>query len=442
MSNQTGNDDSGSTMFLFIAVFLIIFLALPAAYAAKAAWVNGLLLDLAKFQLRVFLPFSDEAQKAWAHISSLDPASLTWDQMSAILSYTGKWMRWPAAGLLAVLVGLAVFMGRTSGLTRRFNMESLLANNAEVFPCLAPIVGRGKFLLSPESYDIGLWRIGRTPLQFAAENGLLLNEQGEPFPVSDILRNGLGHKEMPAYGRARLDEDATRTLLRMQLTPSESAFSPSALTPLRKALAASFMAYAEGDKNGCIQFLNELSVAYVEKENVSACPLLDDAKFQESVSAMFMKHEGVLNEGAILMHSSYELPWFMALLTRARKKGVLATSQFLFVRPLDRPLWYALNQCGGRASWVEAVASWAHYQAEEKAGKTLSEPQIEGAVRSLARDLDAQGWLIASSESKADTPAPEPEDAEAFELVSVDAEPDAEADYDAHSDETLRDQLF
>lgn len=437
MSNQSGNDDSGSTMFLFIAAFLIIFLALPAAYAAKAAWVNGLLLDLAKFQLRIFLSFSDEAQKAWTHISSLDPATLTWDQMSAIMSYTGTWMRWPTAGLLVVLCGVAVFMGRTSGLTRRFNMESLLVNNSEVFPCLAPIVGRGNYLLSQDSYDKGLWRIARSPLQLAAENGLLLNEQGEPFAVSDILRNGLGHKDMPAYGRARLDKDATRALLRMQLAPSESVFSPFALTPLRKALAASFMAYAEGEKNECVQLLNELSVAYTEKGNVGSCPLLDDAKFQESVSTLFMKHEDVLNEGALLMHTSYELPWFMALLTRARKKGVLATSQFLFVRPLDRPLWYALNQCGGRASWAEAVATWAHYVAEEKAGKTLSEPQIEGAVTSLARDLDAQGWLIASTKPEEDTPPP---DAQAFDLVSAEAEP--LEDYNANEDSQLRDELF
>ena len=61
--------------------------------------------------------------------------------------------RWPFA-LLLVLFGIAsIFMGRISGLVRRFNMESLLKNNAESFPCLRPVVGRGKYLLSPESYD-------------------------------------------------------------------------------------------------------------------------------------------------------------------------------------------------------------------------------------------------------------------------------------------------
>ena len=83
----------------------------------------------------------------------------------------------------------------------------------------------------------------------------------------------------------------------------------------------------------------------------------------------------------------------MALLGEARKKGVLATSQFIWLRPLDRPLWYALNQCGGRAAWTEALAAWAHFQAEEHAGKTLSAPHIDAAVESLKNSLESQGWL-------------------------------------------------
>ena len=83
----------------------------------------------------------------------------------------------------------------------------------------------------------------------------------------------------------------------------------------------------------------------------------------------------------------------MAWLTLARRKGVLASSQFLWLRPLDRPLWYALNQCGGRAAWAEGFAAWAHYAAEERAGKTLFEPHLDHAVSRLRDNLAAQGWL-------------------------------------------------
>ena len=73
------------------------------------------------------------------------------------------------------------------------SMDSLLRNNAESFPCLRPIVGRGKTLLSPESYDSGPWRIARSPVQFALEHGLLLNKDGQPFTPEQALRRGLAH---------------------------------------------------------------------------------------------------------------------------------------------------------------------------------------------------------------------------------------------------------
>ena len=60
----------------------------------------------------------------------------------------------------------------------------------------------------------------------------------------------------------------------------------------------------------------------------------------------------------------------------AASAAILASSQFLWLRPLDRSLWYALNQCGGRAAWAEGFAAWAHYAAEEKAKKALAEPHI------------------------------------------------------------------
>ena len=251
---------------------------------------------------------------------------------------------------------MSLLLGRTGNLRRRFNMESLLANNAEVFPCLAPVVGRGKTLLAPESYDQGIWRIARSPLQLAVENGLLLDGEGKPFTEDQILRRGLGYAGAPAYGRAQLDKEKAAEVLRAQLGKAFAGFG--ALNAERKAMASAFLAYASGDKKDCLSILDELSVSYTETEaGVPACPVLETSGFKKQVTRLWNKNKKLLFSDPLLKrHTSYEQVWFMALLTCARRKGVLATSQFLFLRPLDRPLWYALNQCGGRASWAEAVA--------------------------------------------------------------------------------------
>lgn len=387
---------------IFAAVLLLVCVVIPLWYAARAEAVNGPLLALARFQLKMFVPFSQEAHKAWDYICGLDPAALTWERMTGILSYTGKWIRWPLALFLILLGVSAVFMGRVKKLIRRLNMESLLRHNAESFPCLLPVVGRGKYLLSPESHDAGLWRIARSPLQFAVENGLLADDAGNAFSPDQVLRHGLGHADSPAWGQARLDEAKTLDALRKQLGPVYGGID--ALPPCRKGLAAAFLAYAGGDKKEAVGLLDALSRSYREQDGVPACPLLDDEHFQKRLATALDKHQGILTEQVMPRHTAFELVWLMALLTRARKKGVLASSQFLFVRPLDRSLWYALNQCGGRAAWAEGFAAWAHYAAEEKAGHALAGPKLDQAVKALRDALTVQGWLTGKP-----LPAKEPE---------------------------------
>jgi hypothetical protein len=387
---QNENQDN-RLMIIFAAILVIAFVLIPSWYAARAGVINAPLLALAQYQLMLFVPFFIEARIAWEHITSLDPASLTWERMSAILSYTGRWIRWPLALFLVLLGIMAIYLGRVASLTRRLNMESLLQHNSESFPCLLPVVGRGNSLLDPDSYDAGHWRIGRSPIQFAVENKLLTDDEGNALGPDKLMRHGLGHADAPAYGLARLDEKKTLEILLMQLGP---AFEGTAnLKPHRKALAAAFLAYADGKKEAGVAILDALSGSYVEQEGTPACPVLESRDFQKRLDAAFEQHESILSDSLIERHTAHELPWFMALLNRARKKGVLASSQFLWLRPLDRSLWYALHHCGGRAAWAEGFAAWAHYTAEEKAGKALLEPHVALAVASLREALNAQGWL-------------------------------------------------
>ena len=386
MSDRDNRDDH---LFLWFAFLIILFIVVPMLYAAYSGAVNGPLMDLAKAQIKVFTPFFEDAATAFDRIDAADPASLPWEVVQKVLHYTGSWIRWPFV-LLLVLFGVAsIFMGR--GLVRRFNMESLLRNNADAFPCLRPVVGRGKHLLSPESYDSGSWRIARTPVQFALEHGLLLNDAGEPFTPDQALRHGLPSTELPAWGHARLDQEKTLAALTKQLGTWFEGYE--GFSPCRRALAVAFLAYADGDKKGCVALLDDVSRSYHEENGQATCPVLETEAFVERLEKTWQQHKHVLREKSLLNHVAFELPWFMALLYRARRKGVLATSQFLWLRPLDRPLWYALNQCGGRAAWAEGFAPWAHYAAEEQAGRTLPEPRLDAAVTSLKEALTAQGWL-------------------------------------------------
>ena len=125
--------------------------------------------------------------------------------------------------------------------------------------------------------------------------------------------------------------------------------------------------------------------------------------------------------------------------------------------PMDRPLWYALNQCGGRAAWAEGFAAWAHYTAEEQEGKALTEPHVAPAVASLKEALSAQGWLteIFVPPMPETVPVPPADAAETSnsetETSSIESPPDADVvlcppeenpEYDANEDEHLADEYY
>ena len=452
---MNGRDNRDDHLFLWCAFLILVFVVLPALYIAHADSVNRPLLALAKAQIQVFTPFFDEAQTAWTRIAEADPASLSWEIMQKVLHYTGSWIRWPFALLLILFGVAAIFMGRVGGLVRRFNMESLLRNNAESFPCLRPVVGRGKYLLSPESHDSGPWKIARTPVQFALENELLLDEQGKPFTPEQALKNGLPSTELSAWGNARLDEKKALAVLTEQLGKSFEGYE--GLSPCRRALAVAFLAYANGDKKSCVNMLDMVSSSYNEIDGNADCPVLTDTAFEKRLKKAWARHKDVLSEKNMASHAAYELPWFMALLYRARQKGVLAGSQFLWLRPMDRPLWYALNQCGGRAAWAEGFAAWAHYTAEEQEGKALTEPHVAPAVASLKEALSAQGWLteIFVPPIPETIPVPPADAAETSnsetETSSIESPPDADVvlcppeenpEYDANEDEHLADEYY
>ena len=413
------NSDSDSQMFLIFAGVVIVFFILPMLYAAHARSINAPFIALTKFQLKAFLPFSEEARKLWLELVSRDPGTLTWENITVILRYSGEWIRWPYALILFLLGGLAVLYGRTADLTRRFSMDSLLKNNAEQFPCLRPVVGRGTYLLSPESRDSGPWRIARTPVQFCLENGLLVDKENKPVSAGKALKNGMPDENLEAYGAMEFSKENATKVLTGQLG---NKFDCLLLySECRFILAAAFMAYAEGDKKSCMDILDAVSCSYSEENGICSVNLLEQEDFLEKAESLIMKHRTVLKDPLLLRHAAFELPWFMALLTRARQKGVLACSQFLWLRPLDRPLWYALNQCGGNTAWAEGLAAWAHYAAEEKAGTSLNKPHIAKAVHSLREALAEQGWLIDNT----------PHEPDRFYAVAED-DP-----YDANEDEAL-----
>lgn len=72
-----------------------------------------------------------------------------------------------------------------------------------------------------------------------------------------------------------------------------------------------------------------------------------------------------------------------SLLEFARQDGVLPSAEFLWLKPLDRRLWFLLNCVGRQTPFAEIAGAFAHWKAEKEFGKPLTVPMVEEAVNGL-----------------------------------------------------------
>ena len=369
--------------------------------------INRAWLQLIRLQVYAFCWIDgSEAQLLYRWAGRTHPEKLQWDQMVQAASMAGRWMRWINIALLVPLAAVVwQYTDRGRLFRRTFNARDLLARNIRLFPCIAPALRRN---LLKEPLHEGPWAVATSPTRFVADHGLLLDANGKPVPREWLITaDGLPNEESPlqrsggsgshSYPKCRLDRNRTRQLMAGQL--GERFNGLEALPPYRKALAAALLAFAHAQRKQAQAFLDQLSMSFREARRAGESFVLDTSGTEELL-AKFPVTQSI--QRRLCVHDAYSVTWLIALLQCARERGgQLPPCEFLWLRPADRKLWYALNQTGGRTPWNDAAGVWAHYEAEEMLGTPLEVPEVEASIEALHRSLISNGWLTEDSANEA-----------------------------------------
>lgn len=394
-SRYRNRDTSEQTLLVGIIAALMVMFMIGFFYTTHKRRINGLLVQYVRVQLSAIAPFSKPAANINRNLKAADPEDVSIEDIWALATYAGKRLRWVVLPLTLILAYLVYFsFGRVEQFKRKFTMEALLKNNVKLFPEIAPIVNRPN-PITEEPLDRGPWRTARTPLQFALENGLIIDQDRKPVPINKMI--GADGLPLADATTLRLGKGLFLDLPRAEhvfVSQLGDVFNgPDKFKPHQKALAAALLAYAHSDRTGGIEMLNQLSLSFLETPPKGSKDVFTiDLSGAEELLEKYSADHRELNR-----HASYTNCWMSALLEFARGKGVLACSLFIWLRPIDRTLWYALNQCGRRVAWPEAAGVRAHMQAEEEKAHMINTPEVEGAVLSLEQHLVEAGHLFMGS---------------------------------------------
>lgn len=291
-------------------------------------------------------------------LERLRPDDLNLDVINYISSEIGFYLLWPYLALVA-LMGLLLTKGHVVlQFTKAYTMKSLAKQEQVNWPAIAPVVELNLIDQDPLK---GPWSMALSPMQFCKKYKLLKIER-LPDPRAAWRDEGV-------WKMTLLKQRAHIVFVRQLGSLWEGV---NALPPHTKGLFAVFAARIAHNTEPARALLNQMSSSYAAGQINYA-----------GASALLKKHFKHKAIQRILRHHAYVNTVMASMLLLARTDGVQASSDFLWLKVVDRPLWYILNCVGRQTPYVEVAGIWAHWLFERELTRSICVPQVTNAVAGL-----------------------------------------------------------
>lgn len=345
MAGQQENDKSNDLIYVggFVLLVYILLLTFFGEYVAgfhlmvRGWWADlgAVLWPWGKFQT-IALKIDTYAPREWMATSGAI------DRVSKDL----RWIMFPPLALAFAFYAWRVWKKNPSkGLRRIHSRQSLIRSELGLWPWLAPV---DKLDLVAMPIDEGDWAVAKTPVDFAKRYRLLNGRELHALRAEKFFASQLG----PLWE------------------------GPEKLPRHARALFACFVAQACRDKDGARDGLRTLAETMAKNK--------PDYGF---VEPLLQKHMSDPRLAPIFERHAYAVTVLCAMLEMARQNGVLPPAYFIWMRPLNRSLWYALNGMGRRTPFCENAGVHAHYLAEKVMGRRMELPYVKQAMLALQRAL-------------------------------------------------------
>jgi len=330
-------------------------------------WIGSLIFgDDFVVQTSAFGPQSLGVWKAW-----LPSADIKAIGISEILVTTEVAIA-PLKTIFCVgmfLMGLAVaFIEPGKKFQRKMNLQALMEEQAKAFPPLHPFV---EF----------------NPLK--ANHRIL----GKPVPEKlPLFAEALAPEEWVAYNQIkyegkRLDRKKAQSSFAKQL--GKRWRGPEYLPIYAQGLYAAFALKSRRKRKEAEELLNELAMSWSAKDGFKP-----SSKLKKQIAMVLKDPATGLDIKKFADKHAFETTALLRCLARAREEGgVMAPASFLWLRGVDRNLWYPLNNLGRKAFHPEAAGAMIHYIYELVSGQKIPAPQVDDAVKGLEdmlKEVDAR----------------------------------------------------
>jgi len=254
-----------------------------------------------------------------------------------------------------IWIAFAVYVqttGVVSSFDEKYKMEDFRRKESVNWPPVNTVLGT-KLLNQP--IDEGDFAMCMQPMQFAQKHGLLDVSVANGRPVATVNR-ARAHQVFVTQMGPRWEGN-------LQHFP-----------PYIVALFAIFAAKANHDTKGASALLRQIAE--------SSYKINKNLNFSGSYGLLGKHIQSMKVARAVGAHA-YLLPAMASMLEAARDDGVIATPEFLWLKPVDRRLWYMLNSVGRQVAFTEVGGPFGHWKVEKRLRRPLKTPMVEEAITAL-----------------------------------------------------------
>lgn len=349
---QPQGDHSLAPLWLSIFAFVL----LGAIWYFANEQITWFVLKVKFYETLFMSLFSGNAQNLLQVIKGAQDSPIGFSDLALLAKTSGAYFAYPVAIILVVLALILYFGNPIARFKKTYTMKRLFEAEKNNYPQIIPV---SNVDLVSEHIDKGPWSMAMTPMQFAKRYKLLqeVHTHGSGFGTKESITATVMRGE--AY-----------QVFALQVGPLWPGIDK--LNIYTKALFAAFAARANRDSDAASALLRRIASS-------SASGKLDFFGAQE----LFDKHKNSKIAQRVIERHAYVLTVMASILMAAREDGVLASADFLWLKVVDRRMWFMLNAVGRQTPHSEISGPFAHWLAERELGRKISSPMVEEAVNAL-----------------------------------------------------------
>jgi hypothetical protein len=296
-------------------------------------------------------------------------------------------------GIFFIVVGIRQIM-RTEDVSTRHDMETLMRANAPLYKHVEPYIN-----IHPEKAPL---RWDPTDPSTAATGCSMSPETFATIVPPVGLENEAKKKSLyrqPIWdGNLEFDVDLAERAFAAQL--GQRFMGVDKLSPVQKKVYDQLtrgLTYSQESiiplirtalaKKGTSTLESEQRVIKAIREKLKTDKKLPKGQ-RDLVAKLFSEKEleplyRITIAERVLSQHGFVITGLMSLLEEARRGGVVAGCELIWVKGEDRTLWYALNSVGRKVSYVESAGAFAHWLIERHLKRPITHPAVGEAVKGL-----------------------------------------------------------